>query len=838
MLQVALSQLRTHSRRFIAITLAVLLAVAFLSATLMVNASTQASLKASIGQAYASSDLVVSPPGSAPLTTAAVETVANSPDVVESYAQRSLYVQTDLGSVSVAAFVRNMPAFPSLEPVKLLSGAWPSHESDVVVDAVTAERNKLSVGSKTTLSGQAAADNSSPTGMAVEPKLAATVSGIMAASSDPLSSGMAQFVGTPAAVDKLSGPDAGFNTISVNLKPGVSLDAAKNALATALEQPLSTVLTPDEKTTAEVAGFTGGQDQLTIVLLAFAAVALLVAGLVVSNTFSVLVAQRTRELALLRCIGASRKQVRNSVILEALVVGIVASVLGVLAATGTMALVLTLLRQNPDFSFATLAVPPSAIIAGIIVGTLLTVLSAMVPARAATAVAPLAALRPADDASVHNAGGRVRLTIGVVLVLAGGIGLIVGGISSNLLLALPSGAASFVGFLMAATLFVPKLVSLAGTLARPAGVPGKMAAANAVRNPRRTTATASALLIGVTLVTMMMTGAATARHAFDSELDSVYPVDITAQSYSDDSPVSDSQVAAAAALPGVKHIARLEMVGMVAADDVELPAYGISDADAVAVLANTANRPTPTTAVLPSGLLPDGAETTSASLLAGAQTTNLTGTAATTNGTSALVSLDAFPALAANDPLRQQMPTQLWIKVDPSLDANELLDLRTSLATTLGLNEYQVSGAVLEKVMFSQVIDMLLLVVTGLLAVAVFIALIGVANTLSLSVLERTRENSLLRALGLTRGQLRGMLALEALLIAGVAALIGSALGTVYGWAGAQSALGSFADVTAVIPWGQILAVVAVAAVAGLLASVVPAHRAAKLSPVEGLAMD
>ena len=140
--------------------------------------------------------------------------------------------------------------------------------------------------------------------------------------------------------------------------------------------------------------------------------------------------------------------------------------------------------------------------------------------------------------------------------------------------------------------------------------------------------------------------------------------------------------------------------------------------------------------------------------------------------------------------------------------------------------------------MYNQIIDVLLLVVTGLLAVAVFIALIGVANTLSLSVLERSRENSLLRALGLTRGQLRGMLALEAVLIAGVAAMIGSVLGCVYGWLGAKSALGSFALVTAVIPWGQIIAVVAVAATAGLLASVVPANRAAKLSPVEGLAMD
>ncbi|MDJ0314981.1 FtsX family ABC transporter permease [Arthrobacter sp. H35-D1] len=832
MLQVALSQFKTHPRRFVAITLAVLLAVAFLSATLMVNASTKASLKASIGQGYASADLVISPDfADGPLTAASAAKVATDSAVAQSYPQHSMHLQADVGGASLQASLRNLPGTTALEPAELLSGAWPANDNEVVVDAVTARKNALTAGDSVSLSDQSGVNQ--PGGNTAAPSVQATVSGIIAASSDPMSSGLAQFVGTAGAVEKLTTQDAGFGMITVKLKPGVSVAEAKASLAAAVEQPVDSILTADEKTTQDVAGFTGGQDQLTIVLLAFAAVALLVSALVVTNTFSVLVAQRTRELALLRCVGASRKQVRNSVIVEALIVGFFASVLGVLVATGTMALILTLLSHNPDFAFATLAVPPSAIVAGIVVGTLLTVLAALVPARAATAVAPLAALRPVDDASMHNRGGRIRLTLGVVLILGGGAGLVYGGLTANLLLALPAGAASFVGIILAATLFVPKLVALAGTLTRPAGVPGKMAAANAVRNPRRTTATASALLIGVTLVTMMMSGAATARHAFDTQLDGRYPVDITAQTYPGEPAISSARIAAAAALPGVAHIAALDLVGTVTAGDTQLPAYGISDVDASALLANPANRPTRTSAVLPKGIDSD-----SASLVAGAQTTTLTATPATTYDMFALVSLDAFGPLAAADPLHQQEVAPLWISVDPSLDTNALMDLRTSLASSLGVSEYLVSGAVLEKAMFNQVIDMMLLVVTGLLAVAVVIALIGVANTLSLSVLERTRENSLLRALGLTRGQLRGMLALEAVLIAGVAAIIGSTLGCVYGWLGAKAALGEFAEVTAVIPWGQIIAVVAVAAFAGLLASVVPAHRAAKLSPVEGLAMD
>ncbi|MGY2742894.1 ABC transporter permease [Arthrobacter sp. UYCu723] len=827
MLQVALSQLRTHSRRFIAITLAVLLAVAFLSATLMVNSSAKASLVASLGESYAAADLVISPSGSDSLSQSAVDKVAGSDVVAASYAQRSVNLSADSGTASFQVTLHNMPATRSLAPLKLLSGTWPDSNSQVAIDQATADHRKLAVGQTVTFTGNT--DAKSPSA----PVLKATISGITASASNPLASGFAQFVGTEAAVDTLAGTDQGFGQVLLNLRDGVSIDDAKTSLATALGQPASTILTPEEVTTKVVAKFTGGQDQLTIVLLAFAAVALLVSALVVSNTFSVLVAQRTRELALLRCVGASRTQVHNSVIVEALVVGFTASVLGVLAATGTMATVLGLLRTNPDHAFATLSVPPSAIVTGILVGTLLTVLAALVPARAATAVAPLAALRPAEDASVHNAGGRVRLTIGVVLILAGGVGLVYGGLSATLVIAVASGAASFVGFLMASALFIPRLVSLAGKLASPAGVPGKMAAANAVRNPRRTTATASALLIGVTLVTMMMTGAATARTAFESKLDGKYPVDITASRIDDSTTFSPQELAKVAALPGVKKAVALQPVGAVTVGPRVLGVYGISDADAAALLVNPANRPQGHSVVVPSDI-----KETQVSLVSGSQSTSVTTTPGTSRDFAGLVSLSAFAPLPAGDRAGSRIWPQVWFSVEPGLSTDAMTDLRTSIAKALNTDESLVSGDVLEKAMFSQLIDMLLLIVTGLLAVAVFIALIGVANTLSLSVLERTKENSLLRALGLTRGQLRGMLALEAALIAGVAAIIGSVLGTVYGWAGAQSALSNFAEVTPVIPWGQIMAVVAVATIAGLLASVVPAHRAAKLSPVEGLAMD
>lgn len=289
------------------------------------------------------------------------------------------------------------------------------------------------------------------------------------------------------------------------------------------------VLTATEQTTEDVAMLSGGQDQLTVVLLAFAVVAVIVTALVISNTFSVLVAQRTRELALLRCIGAGRGQIRRSVLLEAAVVGTVSSALGVLLAAGVMGVLVAIAHAIPGSEFATLAVPPSAVVTGMVVGTGMTIVAALVPARVATAVAPLAALRPMDHTGISTRRGRVRLGLGVALLVGGGLLLAVGATITNLLIALPGGALSFLGLLLCAGLFVPALVTKVGGLAKPLGVPGTLAAVNAVRNPARTTATATALIVGVTLVSMMMARAQTSRTAFDDALAQNYPVDLAVQ---------------------------------------------------------------------------------------------------------------------------------------------------------------------------------------------------------------------------------------------------------------------------------------------------------------------
>lgn len=189
------------------------------------------------------------------------------------------------------------------------------------------------------------------------------------------------------------------------------------------------------------------------------------------------------------------------------------------------------------------------------------------------------------------------------------------------------------------------------------------------------------------------------------------------------------------------------------------------------------------------------------------------------------------------------VPGQLLIALDPGVPVDRLQGLSEDVTRAAGAGAAVIDGGAGERALYARIIDAMLGIVVALLAVSVLIALIGVANTLSLSVIERTRENALLRALGLTRGGLRGTIAIEAVLIAAVAAVLGCALGVFYGWAGAQLVLadlsataGAGTAVRPAVPWLELVLVVAVAALAGLAASLLPARRAARLSPVAGLA--
>ncbi|WP_299169617.1 ABC transporter permease [uncultured Arthrobacter sp.] len=824
MLTVALSQVVRHARRYIAVGLAVMLGVGFLAATLMVGETTKATLQNSIGGQYAKADLVVSPDGS-PLPPGAPAEVDSVPGVATVHAERQGYFVLQPGAAANMASISAL-APPALEGLVLQEGQLPGSEGEVVVDAASAEQLGLEVGD--TVRGAALGEGTLAESIAAS-GIELVITGVSEPSAHPFLSGTIQLHAVGSQVTALA-PDSSAAQLQLLLADGVEAAEVGAAVQQALADSGTdvSVLTAEEQTTHDVAALSGGQDQLTIVLLAFAVVAVIVTALVIANTFSVLVAQRTRELALLRCIGAGRRQIRRSVLLEAAVVGTVSSALGVLLAAGVMWVLVSIARTIPGSEFATLAVPASAVLTGMVVGVLMTIAAALVPGRAATAVAPLAALRPVDYAGVTTRRGRIRLVLGVLAVLAGSALLAIGAVLGNLLLALPGGALSFLGFLLCAGLFVPALVTGIGRLASPLGVPGQLAAVNAVRNPARTTATATALLVGVTLVSMMMAGAQTSRTAFDDALAQNYPVDLAVQlEGAGDSDAVDTLLA----LDGVEAVVQPAPVAQTTEETGDQTVYSLSAADAEAVLRSATAYPQDGEVAMPDGTGITAVEVTgsfTSQVLAVKESESRTIVPLITPATAERLGLAENPGTGG----------VLWLKLDDSLASAEIMQLRTDVVDALEVPEYLVSGAALERATFNQIIDVLLLVVTALLAVAVLIALIGVANTLSLSVLERTRESALLRALGLTKGQLRGMLAIEAVLIAGVAALIGIVLGMLYGWLGAQAALGTVAAVTPSFPWLQLAAVLIVATVAGLAASVMPARRAARLSPVQGLAVD
>ncbi|MHA7281881.1 ABC transporter permease [Arthrobacter sp. TMS2-4] len=854
MLQVALAQVRVHARRFLAVGLAVMLGVAFLSATLMVGATTRASLQESIGASYANADLVVTAEDGGSVPTGVAADLAALPGVDAVHGLERAYGQLSTGSQESLA-VLTTPAPSRLGTAILTAGSYPSDPGQVALDEESAARLDVVPGDIVALDAG---------GPATSPVNALTVTGLIEPSTDPALAGAVQVLASPTVVRELNDGETVFRNVQLALMPGADPADVQVAVSSAVAAPADgqvplVVRTAAEQTVAEVAEFSDGSDVLTAVLLAFAAVAVLVAGLVISNTFSVLVAQRTRELALLRCIGAERRQVRVAVLVEAAIVGAASSVLGVLLAAGVMGVLVALARQTEYGSFAVLAVPPTAVVTGITVGMLMTLLAALVPARAATRVAPLAALRPVEPPVLGTGSGRVRLVAGLVAVLLGGGLLLLGAVSVALVPAVAGGAASFLGVLLLAPFFVPRSVAAVGRITRPLGVPGVLASLNAVRNPARTTASSAALMIGVTLVTMMMAGAQSSRTSLERELDENYAVDLA---------VSVPGTAAATGAPGGKP-PRVDGPTLLEVDGVqtgvELTPVMLTDAQDGGQVVYAADPEElarvlrAESAELTDGmvLVPQTWTQTAVTLEGGDGPATLpvtatdavyfqplitTATAERLGGTpdgalSAYLDMTGDPAdRTPGATLEDYLGTTYWLRLDDAADAASVTDIQSRIVAATGVSEYDVTGAALERAAYNQVIDVLLLIVTALLAVAVLIALIGVANTLSLSVLERRRENSLLRALGLTRGQLRGMLAVEAVLMAGVAALLGTCLGILYGWLGAQSALGGIAPVSPAVPVGQIAAVLAVAVGAGLLASVLPARRAARLSPVAGLA--
>ncbi|WP_394905034.1 ABC transporter permease [Bifidobacterium breve] len=623
----------------------------------------------------------------------------------------------------------------------------------------------------------------------------------------------------------------------------------------------------------------------TIFLLSFGILAMLVAALVIANTFQVLVAQRRRTLALLRTIGANKGQLYVSVLFEAGLLGLIASMLGVGLGIGLMAALCQSGLMKATGMTMRLVLSWPAFVVPIAFGVVMTVIASLGSARSATAVTPLEALRPIELTDTRRAG-KIRAILAGLLVLVG-IGLAafsawqmnekIAGHDSLadkqypmvLLAAIAGCALIFLGLVLSAAFWLPVLMRGVGALVAFAGPSAKVAHANIQKNPRRVAATGAALLIGVTLVSTIATGAASAKQTMNEALTTRYSVDMIAAG----ADMTSKQADEVAKIKGIKDsiYAPTRMMSMKDANgkDLNVLIVGVDGADAlrkvvradlsgVTISGDSVLMPKYSAATGKD--IPLGKSVTFTSDVSGSQTGTADAAASDTENdggqsdgvqtlTLAPQKVDYrrisanYAAVAfvdaghfTNGDVKANGHIML-MRIDAESAGTTLNDVFTNVQNAFSASaDIDVSGPVAERTQWETMINGMMALLVGLIAVAVLIALVGVANTLSLSVIERTRESATLRAIGMTRGQLRRSLAVEALLLSLVSGVVGVALGTLFGWLGSYMVFSLYGDTVFPFEWTTNGAVLSVAALAALLASVAPARRAVKTPPVEALA--
>ncbi len=595
----------------------------------------------------------------------------------------------------------------------------------------------------------------------------------------------------------------------------------------------------NQKTADTALGF------VTTFLLVFAGISLFVGAFIIYNTFAIIVAQRTRELALLRAVGASRRQVLRVVLGEAAVIGAVGSLagigFGVVVAAGAKAALRTFVGL--DLS-SDLPVSVLAVVVTLLLGTVVTLLAAVIPAVRASRIAPVAAMR--DDPGIAPKGLRLRGTVGTSMIVLGGAALAFAVTRDDVawILAGVGAAVVVLGALVAAPVTTRPVVRVvAFPFAVLSGVVGRLARENALRVPRRTATTASALMIGLALISALAVVAQSTKSSVSDIIGTEVRSDYVL-SGGGAVAVPLSVAPEAAKVPGVQSVASVGQLGL-RVDDTDVLAAAV-DATALGDSFVVTMRSGALTALDEGKILVS--ETTAAD---NGWTTGTRLTAAvgglparalvvggvfkdlqSFQGTGAIVPTDLYEQAV---PAAQRFEQNVFVKAAPGAD---LAALRTSLVDLVKPylvvsvqdgEEFKSSAA--------SGVDFILNLLYALLLFSVVIAVLGIINTLALSVFERTREIGLLRAIGLRRRQLTGMITIEAVTTALFGAVLGTALGVGLGVA-LQRGLESQGLDTLAIPWSTIAVVLVASAVVGVLAAILPAVRATRLDILRAIATE
>lgn len=710
-----------------------------------------------------------------------------------------------------------------LNPLTIVQGEAPRADRDVVIDQVTADRAGFAVGDEVRII--------TATGSGLY-----RLSGIARFGETGSVAGATIAVFTPATARRVF-EATGYASVSVTAEPGVGQADLAARVGTVLPEGYEAIT--GEQSTEEAADqFQVFVDIFRNALLVFAGVALFVGAFIIFNAFKITVAQRTRQVGLLRAVGASERQVVGSVLVEAVFIGVFASVVGILFGIG-VAIALQGLFNALDFNLpqTSLQVAPRSLVAGLVVGTGVTVAAAVGPALRASRVPPIAALR---DVQVHSSE-RVRavlssaLTVlGLAVVLAGLFADLPGTARFGLL-----GLGAMLLFIGASMLTQYVARPLASVLGRPmqavGGVPGRIGRENAMRNPQRTAQTASALTIGVALVAGVTVFAASLYQTFAGTLDERILAQVAVSS-SSQQPFSQAAAEALATDPRLVSVSGWSAGQFKDADGDVQDMSGLDPQtltklyDPGVTAGSMEDLLQPGTVAVHEGYARDkglevGSEMTALFTKSGERPLRVVALFDDATFSRFFVSRTQF----AED-FSTTEDVIILASARPGVSAEEAkaaaegslrdfpnLEIRTK-------EEYKdfVSGQ----------INQFLYLFYMLLALAVVIAVFGIVLTLALSVFERTREIGLLRAVGLSRRSARAMIRWEAVIVALIGAVVGLILGV---FLGVVSVL-AVPDVTALsIPWASLVLFLVLAALAGVLAAILPARRAARLNVLEAI---
>ena len=857
MISQALKEVRYHPGRVVATIVAIAISIGFLS-TISIFLRTQGTAEGKRQAIYSTrADSVVT-------VTKAIE----KPDKVTKAIEDTdgvkdvelLYSSSGMASHNGSDVMGTSYSTPSegFRWSKLTEGKWPEKPNQVVASKDGAKKLDLKVGDTFKFNDQ----DATLVGIADEPKALLNET---------------FYVGGPGK----SGDD-GDSTWLVHVKPGSDTTAVNKAIVKNVtgvqkfdtDEPV-TAQTAKQFQDASIKDLIGSFDVTKYGLMIFGAIALLVGVIIISTTFGILLAQRRRQIGLMRAVGASGGYVRRMVLGEAIVLGVLGSLFGIV-----LGIVLSLIgAARTGALWFGLSWPVGELVGEFLIGVLITILAAFLPAIRATRVAPLEALRPVPTVEERRKASIARIIVCSLLFLIG-VGLSVLTFHVDNLASIPVAIGSAIllsiAVLAAAPLYVPSLIKLFGLVIRPFGPTARLSTSNAVRNPSRTSLTAVALMLAVGLSMTLQIGTATMRSTGDRMIEEHFPVDMQISTLPpmDDEPAPDGEQSTADAESGSSTPdATAGTSNGKAGQHPEAPALPKTVLGTIDDLPNVASQLQLESTLADLGdkgkdsyqnsVVVYGAEKDKMSQISDVVSEKLnddtivvndslpfrTGEKIKVTGSKGTVELsvvkvsgvldfsEALTTTAALDRLSDNhQVSAVWMKMQDRTNMTSVMERLTPLMSTSGVS---VSGGFPAAGMLDKILDVILMIITALLGVAVLIALVGVANTLGLSVLERRRESALLRAMGMQKRSLRLMLLHEALQTSFVGVFVGVVAGGYFAWLGISSIFRT-ADTNVQIhfgvDWPWTIGLILICMAAAALASILPGSHAARTAPTEALA--